>query len=168
MLKASSAGPQFVGDDAQLAEIEREQVVARRVAVAEYLRGEYISPESRRLVREALEISNDEAAHLGLSDYGAETAQDAYAWAVGFEEINAERRTQYDLDKAEYKQARARYDQYLRDKAAYDQYLIDRAEHDGTTPEAPPDDGVDPFNPREFEAKTKPEVFAPLSRLTKG
>ena len=33
MVKASSAGPQFVGDDAQLAEIEREQVVARKVAL---------------------------------------------------------------------------------------------------------------------------------------
>ena len=57
--------PQFVGDDTRLAEIECEQVVARRVALRKYLRGEYISPESRRRVREALGISNDEAAHLG-------------------------------------------------------------------------------------------------------
>ncbi len=109
-----------------------------------------------------LGISNDEAAHLGLSDFSTETAQDADAWAVGFEKFNAERRAQYDLDKAEYDQARARYDQYLRDKAAYDQYLLDRAEHDGTTPEAPPDDGVDLFNPREFEAKTEPETFSTI------
>ena len=54
------------------------------------------------------------------------------------------------------------------DKAAYDQYLLDRAEHDGTTPEAPPDDGVDLFNPREFEAKTKPEVFSTTFSPTKG
>ena len=44
--------------------------------------------------------------------------------------------------KAEYDQARAQYEQYLRDKAAYDQYLLDRAEHDGTTPEAPPTMGL--------------------------
>ena len=75
MLKASSAGPQFVGDDAQLAEIEREQMVARKVALRKYLRGEQIPPESRRLVREALGISNDDAAHLGLSDFSTETCQ---------------------------------------------------------------------------------------------
>ena len=67
--------PQFVGDDAQLAEIEREQMVARKVALRKYLRGEQIPPESRRLVREALGISNDDAAHLGLSDFSTETCQ---------------------------------------------------------------------------------------------
>ena len=46
-----------------------------RLRCGKYLRGEYISPESRCLVREALGISNDEAAHLGLSDFSTETCQ---------------------------------------------------------------------------------------------
>ena len=46
-----------------------------RLRCGKYLRGDYIAPESRRLVREALGISNDEAAHLGLSDFSTETCQ---------------------------------------------------------------------------------------------
>ena len=162
--------PKFVGDADDRAEVERELEVKRRIALRRFLRGERPAPHNRRWVREALGISNDEASHLGLSDYSPDTNMDAETWARGFEMINAERRAQYDLDKAEYDRAKARYEKYLVDKAAYDEYMARDPAQNG--PAAPPDDGVDLFNPREWENRPaavtapvhepKPEVFSTI------
>ena len=49
--------------------MERERQVAREILLRRYLRGEEIAPTSRNQLREALGITNAEAAHLGLSDF---------------------------------------------------------------------------------------------------
>ena len=57
--------PVFTGDAEQAAEIERERQVGREILLRRYLRGEEIAPTSRNQLREALGITNAEAAHLG-------------------------------------------------------------------------------------------------------
>ena len=49
--------------------MEREWQVAREILLRRYLRGEEVAPTSRNPLREALGITNAEAAHLGLSDF---------------------------------------------------------------------------------------------------
>ena len=107
------AQPQFTGDEAAAANREREQEVARQVALRRYQRGEDLAPTSRRAVREAIGISNDEAARLGLADDSPDTAdarRSPGALAAGIASINAQRQATYETAKAQYDADLAAYE----------------------------------------------------------
>ena len=93
--------------------MERERQVARE-------RGEEVAPTNRNQLREALGITNAEAAHLGLSDFSdaPDLREDPAAFAAAVATINRERREQAI---AQYLVDRERYEQYLADKAAYEE-----------------------------------------------
>ena len=120
--------PQFTGDAAAAANREREQEVARQVALRRYQRGEDLSPTSRRAVREAIGITNDEGARLGLSDFSPDSAdarrQDG-SLAAGIAGINAQRQAaneaaeaQYEIDKTKYESDLAAYQAAIADYEA--------------------------------------------------
>ena len=85
--------PVFTGDAEQAAEIERERQVAREILLRRHLRGEEVAPTSRNQLREALGITNAEAAHLGLSDFSdaPDLREDRAAFAAAVATINRER-----------------------------------------------------------------------------
>ena len=159
---------QFTGTAEQAAEIEREQQVGREILLRRYLRGEEIAPTSRNQLREALGITNAEAAHLGLSDFsdGPDLREDPAAFAATVATINRERQERHEQALAQYLVDRERYEQYLADRAAYEE-----AQGQGglaePEPIAPPDDGVDPFNPREWKSGRSRKCSLRLWRKTR-
>ena len=64
--------------------------MAREILLRRYLRGEEVAPTSRNQLREALGITNAEAAHLGLSDFSdaPDLREDPTAFAAAVATIN--------------------------------------------------------------------------------
>ena len=135
--------------------------MAREILLRRYLRGEEVAPTSRNQLREALGITNAEAAHLGLSDFSdaPDLREDPAAFAAAVATINRER---HEQAIAQYLVDRERYEQYLADKAAYEEARQGQGSLAEPEPIAPPDDGVDMFDPREWEYTPEPEAFSTI------
>ena len=143
--------PVFAGDAEQAAEMEREWQVAREILLRRYLRGEEVAPTSRNQLREALGITNAEAAHLGLSDFSdAPDLREDPARLRGGSSYDQPRapRASHSAVPCRPRTLRAIPGRQgrIRRGPPRARSLVE------PEPIAPPDDGVDMFDPREWES----------------
>ena len=160
----------FVGDAAAAANREREQAVARKIALRRFQRGEKVEPAARRTVQEALGITNDEAAQIGLSDYstGPYVREQEGGLSAGIDAINAERQAKYQRDLAAYEAAKAdveasnaaNKEQHDAALAAYEAEVESKYTADLTPAEREAQDLADREEDRFTKAKFKTDLAA--------